>query len=384
MKVTYNLEINSKANRNGLHLLFIRLRYKGKLKRISTHQYIPKAVFEDGKIKKSYPNHNEIQLLITNKILEYQKLFINKPIDKEDEVFNSVNITVKYEVDDLIEYYVKLLDKLKLNKYSNWNKYNNSYKKLIKFKPKLKFVDFTYNFIISYEQYLISKGNALSTIRQNMRELRFIYNSAVRDFELSIKDPFINYTYPKATFKPVALNEQEIIKLENVKLNRFKDLVRDAFLFSYYCQGMRFSDVIFCKKSYIVNNTIQYQMLKTNNKVDVPLNKKSLQLINKYNTEHIIPIVKYKSYTDVEKYEEIWRKSTNINSHLKDIAKLAGIKPFTFHSARHSFANLAINKGIDIYTISKMLGHTSVSTTERYLKNFNQNMIEKAMNILFD
>jgi integrase len=101
--------------------------------------------------------------------------------------------------------------------------------------------------------------------------------------------------------------------------------------------------------------------------------------------EYIFPLLKGKVVNDPF-HERQLISSLNVitNNNLKRIAKLAGISgPISFHVSRHSFADYARSSNIDIHTISKLLRHTKLSTTERYLSSFDPVSADNAMSKLF-
>ena len=121
---------------------------------------------------------------------------------------------------------------------------------------------------------------------------------------------------------------------------------------------MRYSDIENLKPENIINietsdglqPIIKITMHKTKEPVSIPVIPKANEIL----------------ITGV-----VFKKHTNqyLNRCLKDIAKLAGINEnLTFHIARHTFATIAINKGIPIEVVSKLLGHTQIKTTEIYAK----------------
>jgi integrase len=81
---------------------------------------------------------------------------------------------------------------------------------------------------------------------------------------------------------------------------------------------------------------------------------------------------------------EISRKNALINKYLKKICSLAGInKEVSFHSARHTFADLGRRKTKDVYAISKLLRHSKINITEKYLSEFDTETTDKALESIF-
>ncbi len=86
----------------------------------------------------------------------------------------------------------------------------------------------------------------------------------------------------------------------------------------------------------------------------------------------------------MELRKKISSKNVIANRYLKKIAQRAGIQAsISFHVSRHSFAHYALKKGMDLYAISKALGHSDLKITETYLKSFDEELLDNSMNKLF-
>ena len=104
-------------------------------------------------------------------------------------------------------------------------------------------------------------------------------------------------------------------------------------------------------------------------------------------SDFIFPFLKNDVDYSNSKYlsKQISSKTTILNKHLRELSKNTGIdKKISTHIARHSFADMARKKGMKLYDISKALGHSSLSITERYLENFDDDSLDNAMENLFD
>jgi len=172
-------------------------------------------------------------------------------------------------------------------------------------------------------------------------------------------------------------------------------LYYDMFVFSCYAAGLRFSDVIDLKmQDYIeTENRIVKLIKKTKRKHQFKLPSKAISIIEKYKTnnckpsDYIFPILNNEfDYNLSPRYflsEKItFNKNANLFLHkLGEDLKL----PFTltFHTARHTFATRALNKGMRIEHVSKILDHTNISTTQIYAKIINKEL-DKAMEIMED
>lgn len=141
-----------------------------------------------------------------------------------------------------------------------------------------------------------------------------------------------------------------------------KEELKRMFLFACFT-GLRASDVTGLQWKHIVkdeagNLKVSKKMKKTGIVVEVPLSTPAL---------NFLPIKK--QLAKDEDYVYSLRDIRNMTDNIVDWAKDADIKKHvTFHVARHTFATLVLTKGADIYTVSKLLGHSDVSVTQRYAK----------------
>jgi len=103
-----------------------------------------------------------------------------------------------------------------------------------------------------------------------------------------------------------------------------------------------------------------------------------------YSGDYIFPILDERYSDPKELRKRISSKNVIVNRHLKTIATKAGIQAsVSFHVSRHSFANYALKKGMDLYAISKALGHSDLKVTEEYIKTFDEELLDQSMNQLF-
>jgi len=234
-----------------------------------------------------------------------------------------------------------------------------------------------HQFITRLEYYLKTERNcshntAIKYITNFKKIIRIaLANNWIQD------DPFVNW---KAKLKIVDrefLTEGEIQKLIEKKFTTVRlDLVKDIFLFSCFT-GLAYSDVKKLNSSNIVigidgNKWIKFNRSKTNIRSNIPLLPTAMEIINKYsfsapitNDEVLLPIL----------------TNQKMNAYLKEIADLCEIdKNLTFHLARHTFATtVTLLNGVPIESVSKMLGHRNLKTTQHYAKILDQKVSEDMM-----
>ena len=229
-----------------------------------------------------------------------------------------------------------------------------------------------YRFIIDLDHYMVKsyldplgKHIARNTINKHHSRFRTLLIKAIKE-DLITKNPYINFRLKDIKTQRFHLSEDEIRLLKEHHLNNNIVLqkVRDFFLFSCYT-GLRFNDAYKLKMDDIIKDQngisiISIKMGKTNDYVQIPLIKEAMEIIEKYNAQ---------PDREVLNYVLPRIKNQKINFHLKTIGDIIGIhKLITHHVARHTFATLALNRGIPIEVVQKLLGHTDLKTTQIYAK----------------
>lgn len=231
---------------------------------------------------------------------------------------------------------------------------------LQEFRPGLDFKDITYTFLKDFEVYLREKGNGINTVAKHLRQLRTLVNEAINQGYIHADAyPFRKFKIKQEKGRHEFLTPDELKKLENLEVHDLKlRHVLDAFLFCCYV-GLRFSD--FCQltpSNFIrVNGKrwLHFKSIKTGIELRLPL--------------HLLFEGKALAILDRNCITEFASLGSNseVNKALSVITSMARIKKHvTYHTARHTCATLLIHQGVPITTVQKLLGHTSVKTTEIY------------------
>lgn len=229
-----------------------------------------------------------------------------------------------------------------------------------------------YDFIIRFEKYLRAyipqdhhKKMGNNTVMKHIERLRKLINLS---FKLGwmVSDPFANFhaKFIKTERGFLSLLELQEIEKKNFTIPRLQ-LVRDLFVFSCYT-SLSYIDAINLSAENIRIGIdgelwIYYNREKTTKPIHIPLLPKALDIIEKYkdNSKAILQ-------------GRVFPKISNqkLNTYLKEIADVCGIeKNLTFHIARHTFATtVTLSNGMPIETVSKLLGHSKIATTQIYAK----------------
>lgn len=234
------------------------------------------------------------------------------------------------------------------------------------------------NLIKLYETDLKVRGVKKNSISCYMRILRSVYNKAVGCGLTIQRHPFQNvYTGIDRTAKR-AVNEEVIIRLQELDLSK-KDCLsqaRDLFMLSFYTRGMSFVDMAKLKKENIKDNRLTYRRSKTGQLLSIKMESCILAIIDKYSsqtkdTDYLLPIA-----DKTLAYDSALRKH---NKRLTVLSKLLNLSnPLSSYVSRHSWATLAASKGVPIQIISEGMGHESEKTTRIYLASLDQSLLDKA------
>lgn len=180
------------------------------------------------------------------------------------------------------------------------------------------------------------------------------------------KDPFTGSSLAKKEVDKIALSENELAALvfKRFDIPRL-ELVKDIFVFSCYT-GIPYVDVQNLRKDNIIvgidgNKWLSSKRQKTKNAFRVPLLEPAKNILDKY--EHDL-------YYELKNTLLPVLTNQKMNAYLKEIADVCGItKNLTFHIARHTFATtVTLSNGVPLETVSKMLGHRNLATTQGYAK----------------
>lgn len=258
-------------------------------------------------------------------------------------------------------------------------------KKLTEFNgsKSLLFTEINSRYLERFQEWLQSKkGNKGSTIRKNMSDIKRILKVA-RKKHLLFKDPFENVepvSRGRTAYKP-KLSYEKITAIKNLKLptGTILEQARDAFLFSFYANGMRFGDLCMLRWKNVEEGSIAYQMGKTGTNINISISEGAQAILDRYSRkdadreEFIFPFLRgYEKATPNQQRQRISSQNAYVNESLDTIAEKANIKDnISMHVARHSFAQFAVDKGARVYDVMQHLGHQSVQTTEEYLQSIN-------------
>lgn len=366
-KITYRAVYNRKKHLNAYNkaLLQVEAYLEGKKIYFSTHIYLSPQQWDKRKqLIKEHPHASELNMMLKEFILNLEV--------KELELWkNGYEISLELlkekcttlSSSSFISYIQEFVNASNIKETTRKNRLTTC-SLIAMFRPHATFKDVNSRFVFEFERFLYNKNLQMNTVAKHMKHLRLFVNSSIDNGYLNAEDyAFKRYRIKTKEFKHAFLTNEEVNKLEQINLiNRQISLQHtlEAFLFCCYT-GLRYSDFTSLTEENVVeidNKTwIVFRSVKTDVEVKLPLNLlfegKPLILLKKH-MRHLKKFFTLKS-------------NSAVNKELIRIGKLAKIeKHFSFHSARHTNATLLMEKGANITTVQKLLGHRSISTTQIY------------------
>ena len=216
-----------------------------------------------------------------------------------------------------------------------------------------------------FQEYVLKdKGLAVDTARHYLAILKKICRLAFKEGHAE-KRYFVNFKLPKENRKaPRALSREDFEKILDVEIPTSRvthNIVRDLFLFACYT-GVPYADAISITNDNLYTDDngalwLKYMRKKNEHLGRVKLLPEAIALIEKYRSDErkeLFPMIHH----------------PNLRRHMKGLRDLAGIKTdLVYHMGRHTFGSLiTLEAGVPIETISKMLGHTNLTTTQLYAR----------------
>lgn len=274
--------------------------------------------------------------------------------------------------ESFIDYFKAQMNKKAFKTKENWNSvlvHLTDYKG-----THVTFADVTDKWLEAFREYLLSQNLSVNTSIAYLDKVRTTLNKAVRDNIIPYNPAHRLESVRREESEKVYLTVEELQMIANTPCD--DEIVKKAFLFSCYT-GLRVSDIKALKweqlkKEKIDNKDVyvlKFKQKKTKDINYLPLNNTALALMGR-------------AKNDDEYVFDLSTHNRSISRTLGKIAKKAGIKRHIwFHCGRHTHAVMLLANGADLYTVSKILGHRDIKSTQVYAKVIDDTKIKAISNL---
>ena len=374
-KIRYRLVYNRKnqLNNQGTALVQIEAYLNRRKIYISTGLYLRPQEWDRGSAQVvDHPQANDLNAMLYEKILELQQVEISywrkgvspSLLDMKNAVKRHISADMTFL--NFARQSVAQSDRREGTKQNIYA----TLRRMKEWRGDVEFRDLDYKYLTGFDAHLRGLGLMTNSVGKHLRNVRTLINEAINQGYMSLSDyPFRQFRIRKEKPEHRVLTVAELHKLERVELKRKnRQRVLDSFLFCCYT-GLRFSDYTqLTDESLVCQRGKQWLVLRSQKTgvgqrlpVYLLFGGKAMQLISKYGS--------------VSKMNHIGCNA-DVNRTLKEVVSSAGIsKRVTFHTARHTFATLLLGQSVPITTIQRLLGHTSVKTTQIYSEVLDDTLI---------
>lgn len=357
--------------RNGKYPIYLRVRVGFKDMKIPTDIDAYPAQWNR---KKNAPTEKSIQIQLNKKKIELD-LYINRCLADGQELtlqlvkdYYAGKRSLKPELGSFYDYYLDFVERKRKEGLNpeTIRVYMTTYNVMKEFRSEIRISDISLSLIENFDDHMREvNGNSSGGRNPKHKNLRTVILD-MQKHNIPVENPYRLFKMPNSDVKEIYLDKAELNTLikytERFAKTSKEYQILKMYQFSCFC-GLRFSDAMDLEWRHIdwENDLIRKTMIKTKSEVITPLFPMARDILTERSKNDGAIEEKGKIFTQ---YAE-----STVNQTLRKHTRLAGIdKHITYHSSRHTFATLLVIDGVDIYKISKYLGHKSVNMTQRYLK----------------
>jgi site-specific recombinase XerD len=393
----------NKIDQSGHSPLYIRLIKDRKTKFVAVGVKLKESEWDDDKqrVKKNHPNSARMNASISQKVADAEAQVADLERKVKSVSANKLKEAIKgKEIPNFFQFSLKRCENIRgsvsISTYRNYVLYLKKFEDWVGTKD-LCFDEITVTLLKDYLAYMSNElNNGNTTQRYSIMILAIMFKEAIKeDIIPEYMYPFSKLNLKKDPSKRIFLNKEQIAALSNLELKDKAELAKDLFIFAIYAGGLRFSDVIELQYKHFNadENRIKKTIRKTKREHQFKIGNTALGILSKYlktdadKEDFIFPVVvdKKRFLEDDEfRYDSIETSNHSINFQLNRLGKTLEL-PFSlsFHLSRHSFATTALNNGMRIEHVSKLMDHTDIRTTQIYAKILNEEL-DKAVDQFID
>lgn len=393
----------SRCNDQGEHPIYIRICHMRKqwpvsIKVSATVKDYEKALSDKGQLSSK---QKELQKVLIEKRNKAQSILDGLDVvtlDTFKHAFYSevdiVRIKDMLDMESQFKLYIKELEDNEQIKTAEV--YKRSLALFTTYKPNRNLQEIDVKYLKGFEKWMQERGCSLSSASMNLRNLRTIFNTAIKKNKLNSKYyPFKEFTPFAGRKSKSVLYPQQIETFLNYEpKTEAGQRAKSYWFFSFLCNGMNPKDIMMLKYSNLKGDKLSFLRQKTSRTrqeaedITLFLHPMALDVIEKYGNpkkqdNYIFPLFN-QCKTETERYMVLKEWKRQQNKILKRMSAHMGIEELNLGLARHSMATSLAMKNISINVISKMLGHSRIETTTHYIKSLPDETMRKINQDMLD
>jgi integrase len=260
-------------------------------------------------------------------------------------------------------------------------------------RDRLPFDQITPGLVRAFQSRLQERTSKVNSVSRILSSVKVTYQAAALDGLATGENPFQQVRMKSEKGRKVPLTREEFALVEEVKIKEGSGVwhTRNMFVFAVYMLGMRFQDVATLTWGSVVGGRLWYDMRKTGKPQNILIVPRALAILDMYRHRNegpdsrVFPALDGQDLGTAELLNDaINRKTSLANNNLERIRKRCGIqKHITTHVARHTFTALALKLGWTVKEIQAALGHSSMQTTDSYLRDLRTDDLDDRLRVLF-
>lgn len=347
----------SKARKNGLSPIELSITIDGERTIITLDRYVKATQFNPSTQKvRGDKDLNDYLETIRKKCYAIENELVKSGSMDMDTFITTYKYGITSKEDTLLKVYDKhnelykgnvlsgKVDNTALYKYKKSRERIESYLASVG-KTDIRLRDITPSFVEDYQNYCLTNLKLSTTVKE-MKMLKKILAFAVRERYIEVSPFQLRLREEKLEYHPLTQEEIDLIWKKDIDNSRIS-MVRDLFIFQVYT-GLSYIDMATLTTDDIVDDVIIKRRKKTDVKSIIPLLPISKAILERYN--YRLPVISNQKY----------------NVYLKVLGDLCCTRQILHsHLARHTYATLLLNNGVDMVTVSKTMGHANSKITEK-------------------
>ena len=347
----------SKARKNGLSPIELSITIDGERTIITLDRYVKATQFNPSTQKvRGDKDLNDYLETIRKKCYAIENELVKSGSMDMDTFISTYKYGASSKEDTLLKAYDKHNDLYKGNVLSGkvdntaLYKYKKSRDRIESYltsvgKTDIRLRDITPSFVEDYQNYCLTNLKPSTTVKE-MKMLKKILAFAVRERYIEVSPFQLRLKEEKLEYHPLTQDEIDLIWKKDIDNSRIS-MVRDLFIFQVYT-GLSYIDMATLTTDDIIDDVIIKRRKKTDVKSIIPLLPISKAILERY--DYRLPVISNQKY----------------NAYLKVLGDLCGTRQILHsHLARHTYATLLLNNGVDMVTVSKTMGHANSKITEK-------------------